>query len=147
MQLKLSVKGLEGLDKLSDEMLEVIKDESKKIFKDATKEQEDAILAGNDVNGGAQKQNAESTRKRKARLVAKGTMKYNLPLYRTGLLADSKKWKVSRGKQKATLKAPKERQGFMRILKAKGYGTLYDGMPRTLVEKFERRLNERLRKL
>lgn len=103
-------------------------------------EQRKHILNGTDpTTGGKQKENAESTKAKKK------DNPINKPLYKTGLFADSSKWKVRKIKRGLTLKPPKEREGFVRIWKSKGYHTILEsGVPSDMANKLLKRIQDRI---
>lgn len=144
--MKLKVTGLTELEQLPDDILKATKKASKIALKKLAEQQEQFILNGTKPNGGNQEQNGAATERAKERMLKNGKIKYNKPLYRSGLLADAKQWKVMAGKQKATLKPPKERQSIVYILKSKGYITVLHELPSGFPDILQKEIDAQIEK-
>jgi hypothetical protein len=144
IKASLQITGLKELLEVHPKAVDGVKVIARDMAKETAKAQEQAIYAGSAPGGGPQKAQAESTESRKT----KTKTAPNVPLYRTGVLADSSRWKVSKTKTGASLKPPKERQAAVRILMATGFRLVFNSdYPRELTRKAEAKLEKLAKEL
>lgn len=136
---------VEGLQKLLNAYPTIVGEvmkAAKNTAKFIVQQQCNAILHSQTPTGQRQQEIAEITKiaKKKAKVHANIV---EIPLYRTGLLANPRNWRVSKSKNGAIVRPPKERKDAVYILMRKGFRFIFnEEIPKVVVEYLEQQLNK-----
>lgn len=137
------ITGLAAMLSSVDGAKDILIEEMVTAAKETAQSQSELILSGKTPDGAAQKQVTEGTEAQKRK---KGIVP-NVPLYRTGRLADPSAWLVRKTKAGATVKPPKDRQTAVAVLRTRGFRMVFDILTKTVSDSLEKRVATRLGRL
>lgn len=143
--VKVNVK-IDGLKELPKNILKAVKAASRARLKYLALQQQNAILKSQTPSGGAQYPNSQKTKDKKQAQIAKGKATKNIPLYKSGQLANALNWKASAGKNMAKLKPPTSRARIVYILMAKGYKLVFNDLPKRFEQDLDKEIQSELNK-
>jgi hypothetical protein len=136
--IKASVK-IEGQRRL-EEMIPRAKEALKAAFVEVARElvEEQSQLIERESKPDGSKQ--EPVTKRTFFIKRAEGVRPNVPLYRTGRLANAGNWRIRKTKVGASVRPPADRDVALHVLRARGFRTVFDTLP----EKITKRLAERV---
>lgn len=141
---KLKITGLASIEAALPKATKEVKEIARELAVETAELQEQLILAGTDPTGAPQKSIKESTESRKR----SEDVSHNVPLYRTGRLAEASGWKIGKTKRGAMLRPPKDRQVAAYVLMAKGYRLVFNSpLPEEITASAEAKLQKLADKL
>jgi hypothetical protein len=135
---KLKVTGARDLMAMHDTAIAQIKEIARECALATADEQQALILAEQAPDGSPQQEVSRKTRAIKGRQ----GVSPNVPLYRTGRLANPATWRIRKIKTGAVLRPPADREAAVAVLRSKGFKFVFERLPDSVLELAKKKMDE-----